>query len=91
MITVINNQSILDIAIQENGNVIAALEIAVRNGISITSNLAPGQQMLAGSSLYDNKEVINYWESKKQNIANGTALTPIKQEILFTNIIEDYG
>lgn len=37
-----NRQTLLDIAILESGNVDAALEMAVANGLSITEDLASG-------------------------------------------------
>jgi capsid protein len=74
-VIVIENQSLLDVAIQEDGSVLAAFEWAVANGISITDDLAPGQNLSAPNSSYRNADVANYFKGRKQMIA-----TAIKQQ-----------
>ncbi|MDP3679780.1 MAG: hypothetical protein Q8R22_02970 [Flavobacterium sp.] len=71
MITVIPEQSLLDIAVHDNGNVLAAFETAFANGLSITAELFPGQKLVAPSSINRNAEVANYFKGKKQMIATG--------------------
>ena len=41
MTPLISNQSLLDIAIQENGNLYSCFEVALVNNISITDSLNP--------------------------------------------------
>lgn len=75
MITVIENQSFLDVAIQEGGSVLTAFELALSNGFSITDELIPGQQLTDTNSEFRNNEVANYFKGKNQMIAttfNGT-------------------
>lgn len=69
MITVLSNQSLLDIAIQEDGNVLAAFEWALANGISITEELVPGQKLFVPSSVNRDNDIAQYFKSKTQNIA----------------------
>lgn len=71
MITVIPEQSLFDVATQEDGSVQATFEWAVKNGFSITDDLAPGQQLLTPNSSFINAEVANYFKGKKQMIATG--------------------
>ena len=40
-----NNQTLLDIAVQESGTVEAAFEIAERNGLALTDELNTGQKL----------------------------------------------
>lgn len=40
-----NNQTLLDIAVQECGTVEAAFEIAERNGLALTDELNTGQKL----------------------------------------------
>ena len=64
MITVLSNQSLLDIAIQEDGNVLAAFEWALANGISITEELVPGQKLIVPSSVNRDNDIAQYFKSK---------------------------
>lgn len=68
-ITVISNQSLFDIAIQECGTVSAVLDIAMANNISITQELIPGQKIKIPLTDKVNKDVINYFKGKRQAIA----------------------
>jgi hypothetical protein len=71
MTIVIENQSLLDIAIQEDGSVLAAFDWAFANGLSITDDLFPGQKLIAPVSAYRNADVANYFLGKRQLIATG--------------------
>ena len=71
MIYAIENQSVFDIATQEDGSVQATFEWAVKNGFSITDDLAPGQQLISPNSSFRNAEVANYFKGKKQMVATG--------------------
>lgn len=42
-VTVLNNQSLNDLAIQEYGSIDGVMQLAVANGLSITDALKPGQ------------------------------------------------
>jgi hypothetical protein len=69
VITAVSNQSLLDIAIQEDGNILAAFEWALANGISITDMVDSGQKLNAPSSRYRNADVANYFKGKSQMVA----------------------
>lgn len=45
MVTVLHNQSLFDISIQVYGSVAYVFDLALANGLSITSDLVPGQQI----------------------------------------------
>lgn len=70
MIT-IPQQSLFDVAVQEDGSVLAALEWALKNGLSITDELVPGQRLIAPVSVFKNTEVADYFKGKNQMIATG--------------------
>lgn len=78
MIYVIENQTVFDIAVQESGSVIAAFDWALKNALSITDELAPGQELLTPVSEFRNNDVANYFKGKNQMVATG-----------FNNTIED--
>lgn len=68
---VLHNQSLLDIAIQEDGSVMAAFEWCLKNAISITDELEAGQELLAPFSEFRNNDVANYFKGKNQMVATG--------------------
>ncbi len=45
MLTVLHNQSLFDISIQVYGSIAYVFDLALANGLSITSDLVPGQQI----------------------------------------------
>lgn len=75
MITVIENQSLLDIAVQYYGNALAAFDLAVVNKISITDVLVPGQQLIKPTSEFNNIDVSKYFEARNQMIATAISIT----------------
>lgn len=72
-ITVLNNQTLLDIAIRHCGTVEAVADIAILNNVSITADLVPGQLIELLKKDYGNQEVINYFSTNK--VEPATALT----------------
>lgn len=66
-ITILNGQSLFDIALESNGSALSAFEIALKNGISVTDYLETGKSLLKPTSQFENKSVLSYFASK--NIA----------------------
>jgi hypothetical protein len=56
---VLNGQSILDIAIQACGSATAAFALAVANGLSVTDDLIPGQDLVVPAVV--NSDVVTYY------------------------------
>jgi len=69
--TVLHNQSLFDIAVQEDGSALTTFEWALANGLSITDDLNPGQSLVAANSVFKNNDVADYFKGKKQMIASG--------------------
>ena len=69
-ITVLNNQSLLDIAIMVSGSAEAAYNIALENGISITDDLMPGQVFQFTGTVM-NKRVVDYCSANNIKPATG--------------------
>ena len=70
-ITINHNQSLLDLAIQKNGSITTAFELALLNGISLTEELVPGQKLNFEKSTFSDDEIVNYFDNKKTMIATG--------------------
>lgn len=68
-VKVISNQSVFDLAIQVLGNIDAAFDLAFANGISVTSELVAGQELIIPSSLFTQLDVSNYYNARKKKIA----------------------
>lgn len=64
-VTVLNKQSLFDIAISYFGTVEAVIDIAFVNNISITDELTPGQVLKLPNKDYGFKEVIKYYRAEK--------------------------
>lgn len=75
--TVLHNQSLLDIAIQEDGSMLTTFEWALANGLSITDELEPGQKLTTPNSNFNNSEVAEYFKRKNIKVA-----TAIKKELV---------
>ena len=67
--TVLDRQSIFDIAIQHCGAAEVAYDIAVINGISITDELTVGQVLELPEPI--NKDIVKYYKDK--NLTPATA------------------
>lgn len=67
--TVRTNQSMLDICLAETGTIESAFELAIKNGISLTSKLQPGTQ-LDVDGLPENTQVKEYYKRNKLSPAS---------------------
>lgn len=71
-VTVQDNQSIIDLAIQHCGSAEAAFDLAALNGISITDELAAGQTLQLPDVA--NKDIAKYYFDRGIVPATGTAI-----------------
>lgn len=67
----IENQSLFDVAVQEDGCFLAVFEWALANGLSVTDELAPGQKLAAPNSEFRNNDVADYFKGRNQMVATG--------------------
>lgn len=69
-INIIENQSLIDVAIQEDGCVLAVFDWAIHNEMSITDLLTAGQKIkMPKSEEFRYNELANYFKSKNTLIA----------------------
>ncbi len=72
MAIAIQNQTLLDLAIQECGSVAAAFELAVANGMSLTDDLTPGQNISIPETVENgDTQVLSYVQ--KNNVRPASA------------------
>lgn len=86
MISVIQGQTLFDIAIQEFGSIEAAFDLAIINNLSVTDVLVPGT-LLAKISVV-NKKVASYYADKALTPATGLVSSPDRTRI-FNNIFSN--
>jgi hypothetical protein len=79
-INVIESQSLLDIAIQEDGCVLAVFDWALNNDISVTDFLVPGKKIkMPKSETFRYNEIANHFKNSNTNVA--TFFIAVKGEI----------
>jgi hypothetical protein len=84
-VIVLNNQSLLDIAIQEFGSAAAAYNIAIMNDLNITDNLKAGQilELPTVESVGSfSRPIANYYKSR--GLKPATAITGDKKRGVFS-------
>lgn len=73
-VTVLNNQNLLDIALQETGDAKAAYGIALHNGVNLTDDVV-GKELSVLESDYSDITILNFY--KEKNIKPATSLPNI--------------
>lgn len=72
-VTILHNQSLLDIAVQHTGNIENAFAISAANGLAVSDALTPGTVLMIPENVVYDKDILNYYQSK--NIKPATAIT----------------
>ena len=62
MVRAISNQSVFDLAVQTSGSAESAFAFALRNGLSVTDTLTPGQQLTTVDIM--NIDIANYYNAR---------------------------
>ena len=70
-ITVLPNQSLLDIAVQHTGSVYNTFAIAVANNLTITDDLTTGSALVIPDTVQEDKFVLNEYVLKRIEPATG--------------------
>ena len=78
MITVLHNQSLLDLALQHTGSIESIFELAVINGKSVTDDMTAGASLLVEEAT-TNKDILAYYTAK--NIQPATAFTKADEQV----------
>jgi hypothetical protein len=73
---VVKSQNVIDIAVQESGSVLCALDWALLNNLSITDVLIAGATLINPDSDNENTDITNYFRNRKQLIATDIPPNP---------------
>ena len=81
MITILHNQSLLDIAVQHTGAVEHTFALAVANGLSLTDDLPAGTEIKLPDSVNKDSDVLNYYSAKRLQPATAVILPPEEERL----------
>jgi hypothetical protein len=83
LIAVIENQSLMDIAVQSDGCVLAVFDYAFANSLSITDVITPGQKLKQPSTtLFRYNDLANYFKDSSKNITTYKFLPSAEPNVL---------
>lgn len=78
-ITVLHNQSLLDLALQHTGTIESIFEFAEANALNITDDVVAGRTLVLSAETFTNKDILSYYTAKKLQPA--TAFTKADEEV----------
>lgn len=73
-ITVLNDQSLLDIAIQHTGSAQNAFLIAKENSLSVSAYLVAGYELMIPEGVAFNRDILEYYRVKNVRPATGLSI-----------------
>jgi hypothetical protein len=80
IVTVLHNQSLLDLALQHTGTIESIFESAEANALNITDDIQAGKILILPTEAFTNKEILAYYTAK--NIQPATAFTREDKQVL---------
>ena len=78
-ITVLHNQSLLDLALQHTGTIESVFELAKDNALNITDDVQAGTPLYLGEGLGARNEILGYYTAK--NLQPATAFTKEDEQV----------
>lgn len=79
-ITVLHNQSLLDLAIQHTGTIESVFELAEANTLNIADDVQAGKILILPTEAFTNKEILAYYTAK--NLQPATAFSKEDEQVL---------
>lgn len=79
MITVLHNQSLLDLALQHTGTIESVFELAKDNALNITDDVQAGKTLVLPAETFTNKDILGYYTAK--NLQPATAFTKEDEQV----------
>ena len=78
-ITVLHNQSLLDLALQHTGTIESVFELAEANALNITDDLQASKILALSVEVFTNKDILAYYTAK--NLQPATAFTKEDEQV----------
>ena len=79
IVTVLHNQSLLDLALQHTGTIESIFEFAEANALNITDDVRAGRTLVLPAEAFTNKDILGYYTAK--NIQPATAFTKADEQV----------
>lgn len=79
MITVLHNQSLLDLALQHTGSIESVFELAEANALNITDDVQAGKTLVLPAETFTNKDILGYYTTK--NLQPATAFSKKDEQV----------
>ena len=78
-ITVLHNQSLLDLALQHTGTIESVFELAGANALNITNDVVAGKTLILPAEAFTNKDILAYYTAK--NLQPATAFSKEDEQV----------
>ena len=78
-ITVLHNQSLLDLALQHTGTIESVFELAEANALNITDDVVAGNTLVLPAEALINKDILAYYTAK--HLQPATAFTKEDEQV----------
>ena len=78
-ITVLHNQSLLDLALQHTGTTESIFELAEANALNITDDVVAGKTLALPDEAFTNKDILAYYIAK--NLQPATAFSKEDEQV----------
>ncbi|EKY10371.1 hypothetical protein [Capnocytophaga sp. oral taxon 380] len=78
-ITVLHNQSLLDLALQHTGTIESVFELAEANALNITDDVQASKILALSVEVFTNKDILAYYTAK--NLQPATAFTKEDEQV----------
>ena len=79
IVTVLHNQSLLDLALQHTGTIESIFEMAGANALNITDDVVAGNTLVLPAEAFTNKDILGYYTAK--NIQPATAFSKEDEQV----------
>jgi hypothetical protein len=87
-IIVIDRQTFLDVALQEYGNTQAVFDLVLSNGLNITDELEPGQELILPNSDNTDNDVLNFYKARTIKPVTSRPTVTIESILFETGFID---
>lgn len=78
-ITVLHNQSLLDLALQHTGTIESIFELAEANTLNISDDVVAGKTLVLPAEAFTNKDILGYYTAK--NLQPATAFSKEDEQV----------
>lgn len=79
IVTILHNQSLLDLALQHTGTIESVFKLAEANSLNITDEVQAGKTLVLPAEAFSNKDILAYYTAK--NLQPATAFTKEDEQV----------